>query len=225
MFDKSNFTEDLNKENLFSNFLINNCYNNSNFPFSVVRVENLDLQYKGIDYIFKSKVDSSIQFTVDEKVASSYCSIKNLNTFGVELLSNTRNLNKLYTGWFLKESKESDYFNFGWPERAEIELRFLEYNDIYEIDIMLINKNHLINFIFDKYFLNLVVLYNHSCKVAKKVPNRISKLDDYFNGARFCHSRNLYEKPINLIIDKEDLKGICEFYYKVKSDGVFCDLL
>ena len=225
MLDKSNFAEDLNKENLFSNFLINNCYSNSDFPYHVVRNDDLDLQFKGIDYIFESKIDSSIKFSVDEKVASNYCSIKNLNTFGVELLSNTRNLNNLCTGWFLKESKESDYFIFGWPERVEGELRFLEYNDIFEIDIMLLNKNRLIEFIFDKYYLNLDMLYNHSCKVANKVPNRTSKLDDYFNGARFCHSRNLYEKPINLLIDKRDLKSICEFYYKVKCDGVVLDLL
>lgn len=225
MLDKSSFYEDLNKENLFSSFLMNNCYNHIDFPFYVVKNDNLDLQFKGIDYIFESKIDSSIRFNVDEKVASNYCSIKNLNTFGVELLSNTRSLGNLCTGWFLKESKETDYFIFGWPERSEGELCFLEYNDILEIDIMLLNKNRLIELIFDKYNLNLDMLYNHSCKVVTKVPNRKNKLDDYFNGARFCHSRNLYEKPINLLIDKMDLKSVCEFYYKVKNDSVFLDLL
>ena len=171
------------------------------------RVFDLDRQVKGIDTIFKI---GDKTYLCDEKAAIRYVN-KKLNTFSLELFF-VDSSNKLTYGWLLDDKKINNSFLFIWIDKADNDILQSE-KDIKEIEIALVCKNRIIDFLDN--------LGWNKEKLLKKCENIIYNKTEYLGNlyidkCKFSYSTKLIEKPINILIRREDLKKISDFNIKYK---------
>jgi len=182
------FHRDLNKEQLLGKFL-DSIYPQINIE--VERNNNIDLQHKGVDLIYKEKEN----IFIDEKAQLDYLN-SNLPTFTFEL-SYLKN-EEYRLGWLFDESKlTTHYFLITGIYAKNI-------NDLTQgfikCIITSVNRSLLIKHLNSK-GLTYTVLYNYEKQIrssfTKNKKHLIKELNSKTEGILF-YSPQLSEKPINL---------------------------
>ena len=200
--------EDEKCSDIISSVLNHIFYNNTeNFE----RVYDLDRQVKGVDTIFKFKNKT---YLCDEKAAIRYVN-KKLNTFSLELFFINRK-NKINVGWLLDDEKINNSFLFVWIDKADKDILQSE-SDVKEIEIALVCKEEIISFL-KKLGWNKETLLKKCEKIINNEHEYLGNV--YKDKCKFSYSKNLVEKPINILISRNDLKKISDFNFKfiVKND-------
>ena len=182
---------------------LNHLFYNKTKDFE--RVFDLNRQVKGIDTIFKL---NNKTYLCDEKAAIRYVN-KQLNTFSLELFFVNKK-NQMSVGWLLDDKKINNSFLFVWIDKADNDILKSE-NDIRELEIALVCRENILAFLekngWDKN--NLVK------KCQKIISNPNEYLGNIINdNCKFSYSKKLVEKPINILISRDDLKKIADFNCK-----------
>lgn len=194
--------EDEKCSDIISSVLNNEFYVNTK---DFERVYDSERQFKGIDTIFKLNGKTYI---CDEKAAIRYVN-KQLKTFSLELFFINRR-NQLTLGWLLDDEKINNSFLFIWIDKADNDILQSE-KDVKEIEIALVSKEKILD------FLNKLGWDKNS--LLKKCQKIINNRDEYLGNlytdkCKFSFSKKLYEKPINILISRNDLKNMSDYTVK-----------
>lgn len=207
----SNYNNDYKSEQIVGNFLDKYFYPQS--PFNLIeRVSDIELQYKGIDVLaeFKNKV-----LKIDEKavIGKRYKKITDLKTFSMELSFLNPNYS-IKKGWFFSKEKETSHYLFCWLDRVRDKDYIEDVSDIYFIEVMLIDRMKLLKYINNEYGLSPNDLLLKSEDMRR---NNISLIK--LKGlTRIYMSAHLPEEPVNLLIDKKELKNLSTIHQIVKPN-------
>lgn len=210
---KSKFNDDMNGEKILANFLDKFLYKKLDVK-EFCRNNDLEKQFRGIDvvFVFKGK-----EFIIDEKAQLHYPVPR--PTFAFELCF--RKADKWKMGWFYDETKRTEYYLLAWPKRKEVEVSELIENDIHTVEVMLINRQKLRDYLFHTYKINKESIKTEIEKIIKANefgphPKNHSNIEHYY-----YYTNTLAETPINLIIKKNRLKKLAEFYFTVYRNKPF----
>lgn len=196
----SNFENDLKGEQLIAEYLDLYFYPNCIIDFKE-RVVDFDLQYKGIDVLADFK---GIEMKIDEKAALRYSRIGELKTFSMEL-SFLNTSNSVKKGWLVSKEKDTSHYLLCWLERnPNKNIKDLLLEDIYIIEVMLINRIKLLKYIESTYDLTPKDLLDK----AEEMRTNNEKLVKLNGKTRIFMSNHLSEKPVNLLIDRKELRSI-----------------
>lgn len=190
-------------EKIMSDFLLEHFYKQLN-PISIERITDKKRQVKGVDVILN--IDDNI-YIIDEKASIRYI---NLKTFALELSFIGRNGN-INTGWLLDEKKINNYYLFVWINELKHDLIY-SINSIKDVDVALIKKNDILN------YLSTIGWDEEKLKIKdNKIRNNeneyMGNLKNY--GCKFSFSKQLIEKPINILLPKETYIKLSEIYKNI----------
>lgn len=183
-------------------FLENKFYSNKKYFSEYNLINEKALQVKGVD-CKGVLLNTCEHIFIDEKCALSYNNINDLKTYALEM-SFINKKNKVIDGWFLDEKNITSHYLFCWLDKANKKNKDLNLCDIYNVEIMLVSKESILNYLKNELNLTpeiLSVLGNGIRNVNKR------KLV-FDSNVRFVYSSHLREKPINLILNKEVLRKL-----------------
>jgi|GEM_PF-1516136 len=187
-----NFEQDLNREKILAAYL-DRIYKLKGY--SVERTTNINKQYRGVDLILQK--DGKVLF-VDEKAQLHYLN-SDLPTFTFELSY----LNKsgfINTGWFLDESKETNFYFLVTNIMLRDNLKVLRMpEDIDTLKITAVSRELLKEYL-SKKGLTTRQLSEYDAAIRHKTQygrNSIKELDSKKEGLMF-YTAHLQEKPMNL---------------------------
>ncbi|MBS4539645.1 hypothetical protein GOQ27_14315 [Clostridium sp. D2Q-11] len=219
MTKKSNFQADMQGEKILAGFMDKFFYNKldiSNFKrFNAdSSVEDLNIQRDGIDlnFTFDNK-----RYIIDEKASLHYP--EGLPTFAFELkFKNSSNLWR--DGWFIDNSKLTTHYLISWVKRKSIDLINLKEDDINTVEVILLEKKKLKDFIEENYKLNNEGIKNQvKSIISKNKFGQLHSIGDYkFPRFHYTPSNKLQETPINLVIHKKTLIKLSDFRFIVYRD-------
>ena len=205
---------------IVNHFLDKYFYTEENGFSDVKRIDERELQVKGVDveFSFKDK-----HYFADEKAATSYIN-KGLRTFSLELaFVNARN--EIMDGWFLNEGLMTDSYVFVWIDEGDV-VPFLEgseidvlcgINGIKVADVALIEKSKILDYLSSLGWSkdNL----RTKCDNILTEPEKENMGNLYKNGCKFSYSSHLVEEPVNVIIPREKIIELSTFHLHVDKNN------
>ncbi len=177
------------------------------------RIDDLELQWKGVDVIVTN--DDDISMNIDEKSAAHYVN-SDLRTFAFEV-SFLNRANSLNQGWLLNTDLETDCYLLSWVYANEQKypyrnqkmqpngypktmttdyFKYLSTDDITAMDIVVIEKEIV---------RNHILLSNDALMEFSKSMRMQNVGFRPFEGYRFVLSLRLPEQPVNILLDKAEL--------------------
>lgn len=197
--------EDEKCSEIVSNFLDKKFYNKCD---SFERFNDKDNQIKGIDIIFSI---NDIKYVCDEKAAIRYIN-RHLNTFAMELsFINRKNI--LNDGWLLDDKKINDSFLLIYIDKAKNDIIQNE-DDIEEIELILVKRNKIISFLEE-------LGWTKDKLIEKTKRIRDNECENYgsfeLNRCKFAYSKHLFEKPVNLLLLRDDLRKLSDLNEIIKN--------
>ena len=191
------------------------------------RIDDLSLQWKGIDVIATQKDGTT--FNIDEKSAAHYVN-SDLRTFAFEVsfLNKADRLNK---GWLLNTDLETDCYLLSWvyaneekypyiPQKMQSNgypktmitdyFKYLTTDDITAMDVVCLRKEIVRGAI----SLSDAEIMQFSENMRRK--NRRFQL---YRGYKFVLSLGLPEQPVNILLEKAKLAELGNAYH-VTREGV-----
>lgn len=173
-------------------------------PLSFQRIKNKTEQINGIDVILET---TNGKYLIDEKAATRWVK---LNTFALELSFLGQN-DQVKTGWLLDENKVNNYFVFVWINELNHET-IRDTSSIKNIDVALVSKENII-----KHLVTLGWSLNNLHKKDYQIRNfnktNMGNIEE--NGCKFSFSKQLKEKPINILLPKEFYIKTAEVYKNI----------
>ncbi len=173
------------------------------------RTDSAKNQIDGSDIIVSIpglKISDAI---VDEK-ASIYYINKDLRTFVLEISF----LNKGFQyseGWFVNDSLSTDYYLMQWIKANVTDPWQVKENNISEIECVLISKSKL-----KEYFESEGYNKNRLLNIAQQMRvNNTKMIAPSGKPYRFFFTQNLAERPVNILLNKEEYIRLGEFHYFV----------
>lgn len=202
----NNREKDEFRTNIINDFLDYNLYYKFN---NVKRINDKENQIKGVDIIFDYNNEN---FICDEKAALNYAN-KNLQTFSFELsFINKRGLRQ--DGWLIDSKKINNSFLLIWINKSKKNF-ITELDDLQEIEIMLIRKIDILNFLFNCN-INIEKIIEIDDEIRDKKIVNYGNL--YTNGYKFVYSEKFIEEPINLLISRNKLREISIYNEIIKNE-------
>ena len=213
----NNRKNDMIIEREIASFFDENLYSNKELFSEFARTDDYDSQIKGSDLILSTSDGKLNRVVVDEKVGITRANT-GLETFILEL-SFINKLGKKNCGWFLDSTKATDYYLFGWINKADIpydetkkkwDTNKLNKNNIKELEWALVSRKKLIKFL-EKKGWTLEKLARQDEKIREQKGVRTKEFIDEIS---FRYSENYIENPVNILIKREtyiklsDLHGI-----------------
>lgn len=202
----SNRKNDSIVEREIAKFLDEKLYSNKTLFKEFARTDDKEEQISGSDVILSTSDGVLYRKVVDEKVAARYAN-KGLNTFSLELSFIGRNGNRR-SGWFIDNTKKTEYYLFGWIVRADIPKD--EGSDTYntyainqwnikELDWALVSRQRIMDFLESKgWTLDKLALQDKKIRENGKV-----KTKEFIDDVSFRYSDAYVEKPINILLKKD----------------------
>lgn len=177
--------------------------------FSFERNYATDLQIKGIDVVFKD-LSKDLEYLIDEKCAVHFYHRDNqLKTYSFELYSLS---NKNTDGWFCNNDFYlTTHYNLFYPIADNKNL-----DNIEQLDMILVEKKKIWDFINKIGFNDKDEILNYFFKHREKNTER-----DYCfinNSVKVVQSKTFREKPINIIIKREELENLACKTYSLKFE-------
>ena len=204
-------------EKNISDFLDQNFW--SKFKYGFVRQTDKKLQCAGIDVTLLGKNNLSINFDLKAKVYGVLNSILQYPSFEVSFLNRA---NQIQTGWFCQKNLSTDYYNFigVYTVNENNDINCLSSsNAISACDVLWCKKQDVIDFV--KQTTNLSDLYNDANKLrAESKSLGLSKNRKYYKNFWLTYSSNLFEKPVNLVMQRNTLETFknSKHFYITKSE-------
>lgn len=199
----------MNAEKELSKFLDKYLYTKDIFS-KAERTNDENEQISGSDIIVSIPSLEIEDGIVDEK-ASIYYINKDLKTFVLEISFYNRN-GKLNDGWFVDDSLSTQYYLIQWI-KANVEDPWEVMSDnITEIECVLVNKAKLA-----AYFENEKLDRKSLLRIANYM-RRMNKAKFTFGNKPYClhYSATLNERPVNLLLNKEEYIRLSELHYVLK---------
>lgn len=187
---------------IINRWLEENFYTKENGITEYSCIDDVELQVKGIDTIFV--LDGQYKIACDEKAAVQYIN-KPLNTFAFELSFIDR-ANNTHDGWLLDSAKTNDAYLIVWIDKtidgiAETK-QLTHHSQLENITAALVMKQDILNYL-DSLGWTAERL---RVKTERMRRNPIEYQGNiYTNGCKFCFSKQLVEKPVNLLISRKQL--------------------
>jgi len=174
------------------------------------RTDSVEDQINGSDIIISIPSLGIDNAVVDEK-ASIYYINKDLRTFVLEISFLNRGLH-YSDGWFINNSLLTEYYLMQWIKANIDDPWQVKENNITEIECVLVSKEKL-----KKYFENEGYSKEKLIEIAQDMRNSNNKMIVPNNKPyRFFFTRNLAEKPVNILLNKEEYIHLSEFHYIIK---------
>lgn len=205
---KSNYENDKLKEELFSEWLDKYFYDILSKKSLIMgwhRVNGEKLQKKGQDTIVVTTTGN--EKIIDEKTTLNYIN-ENIPTFAFEI-KNTTSGKK---GWLFDETLVTEFYLLNWPFGKENPENLTDFS---ASDTMLISKVDII-----KYLQDIGITLDVIEEGVKDLSNTDASSIILRNGIKLMLSRGIYEKPINLVINRTILEKICIFSTTVNVNNV-----
>ena len=211
----ANRTNDMLVEREIAAFLDEKLYSNKALFKEFARTDSLDEQISGSDLIL-SAVDGVLERgVIDEKVAARYANV-GLNSFSLELSFIGRDgLRKC--GWFIDQTKKTEYYLFGWVDKADIPFdheknRFdtdkIRKDNIKVLEWALVSRKKLMKSLEDKgWTFERLALQDE--KIRK---NRRVKTKEFIDGVAFRYSDIYVEKPINILLKRDTYIQLSDYH-------------
>ena len=223
---ETNRINDMKVEREIAKFLDEYLYSNKNMFKEFARTDTTDEQISGSDLILSTSDGRLNRVVIDEKVAARYANTK-LDTFSLELSFINKNGNKM-CGWFIDTSKKTEYYLFGWINKADILFneehnRFdtdsITKDNIKELEWVLVSRRKIMKFLEDKgWIIERLLKQDERIRENGKV-----KTKDFIDDVSFRYSDTYIEKPINILLKRNtyiklsDYHGIINVEEKVKE--------
>lgn len=230
-----NFDEDFKKEQILTKWIVNNFLSTETDDFKVI--EDKKTQNTGVDFVITSEeiFGYDLPYKVDFKAALNYIrpmkdkfnnKPKKMPTFAFEL-SFLNESHEVREGWLFGEKyNNTEYYMLGWVwadlpffynEAGYIEVNSenLNYEDIREVEIMIIHKESLRNYA-KKYKIDEASALIKSKEMRNNRTYKISlgKNNTY---PTLNYSTTLDEEPVNLVIPTNDLEKRAIFHKTITN--------
>lgn len=196
--------EDERRADIVSEFMDNVVYINENGFTNYERVTDRARQVNGIDVIFDRE---GKHYICDEKAAIRYIN-KNLQTFSFELSFINRN-GEVQEGWLLSDRNINNSYMCIWIDNAYPD-NLPNTNSIKTIQCSLVTKESILRYLEDCKFNKRQLM--HKCEKIRENPyENHGNIKKY--GVKFSFSKQLVEKPINVLIPREKLTLIADYTF------------
>lgn len=207
-------SKDMEAERELAKFLDKHLYTKDIFTHSE-RTDNASKQINGSDIIITIPSLGIKDAVVDEK-ASIYYINKNLRTFVLEVSFLNRSLH-YNEGWFVDDSLSTEYYLMQWIKANVADPWQVKENNITEIECVLVSKAKL-----KAYFEAEGYNKEKLLQIAKEMRESNQKMiAPEGKPYRFYFTQKLAEKPVNILLNKEEYIRLGEFHYFVKpSDNI-----
>lgn len=205
-------------EQEIAQYLDQYLYGGPNFD-SRERIIDPHDQLAGKDLIVSSRLLGLSNAIVDEKSASHYVNSTTLHTFAFELSYYRKDTNKRYTilteGWLTDPGKKTEYYLLVWPFAKKENIIYYQFKnkkypyftkeDITSLDYALVSREKVREYLtkkgFDEKWLGITMRTIRKHAAAQDD----SYYKEQFRDLTFSCSAQLKEKPVNVLIEKEDL--------------------
>ena len=220
MTTKSNWDNDIVVEREIAAFLDENLYSDSNIFRHFIRTNGYYDQMDGSDVLLTTSDGKLRMVIVDEKVAATQAN-KDLKTFALELSFFNKGGNKV-TGWFVDNSKKTEYYLFGWINKADIpydaekdrwDTNSIRRDNIKELEWALVSKKKLHKFL-EKKGWTLEKLGRQDEKIRE---NGCVKTRDFIDGVTFRYSDKYAEKPVNILLERKTYIELSDYNGVIKK--------
>ncbi len=184
---------------------------------SATRVTDLAAQRAGKDIIVSSTKLNLNNAVIDEKSASHHVNNKSLHTFAFELSFFRRDQDNNYSveteGWLLSSLKQTEYYLVIWPWANNITLYsfgnkdypYFTSADIVKLEYALISRQAILDFLVNKKFDRRWLGITASKIREHAASQKLSYYKETYKTMTFACSAQLNEKPVNVLIEKNDL--------------------
>ena len=211
----NNRKNDMIVEREIAGFFDENLYSNKELFSEFARTDDYDSQIKGSDLILSSSDGKLKRVVVDEKVAITRANT-GLETFSLEL-SFINKLGRKTCGWFLDTSKTTEYYLFGWINKADIpydEKRKkwvtdeIRKENINELEWALVSRKKIIKFLEDRgWTLEKLGKQDERIREQEGV-----KTKEFIDDVSFRYSGNYIERPVNILVKRETYIKLSDFH-------------
>ena len=198
-------------EQNISKFLDENFW--SKFKYGFIRQTEKKYQYQGIDVTLICKNNLSVHFDEKSKIYNCLNSVLQYPSFEIQFVNRA---NQIQTGWFTQKLS-TDFYSFVgvYTVGGNNDVNCLSSStNISACDVLWCKKQDVIDFV--KQDIQVSCLLNDANELRKESKSLGgSKHRKYYKNFWLTHSTNLYEKPVNLVMQRntlENLKNSKHFY-------------
>ena len=203
-------SRDMEAERELAKFLDEKLYSNTMFT-KAERTNNVESQINGSDIIISIPSLGIYDAVVDEK-ASIYYINKDLRTFVLEISFLNKSLH-YSDGWFVSDNLATDYYLMQWIKADVVNPWQVKKDNITEIECVLVSKKNLKN-----YFISEGYTRERLLEIAMQLRNENrAMLAPAGKPYRFYYTAKLAEKPVNILLNKEEYIRLGEFHYFIKN--------
>lgn len=199
-------------------FLDEHLYKNTEIIKEFARTDGINEQVAGSDVILSTTDGKLTRVVVDEKVASTQAN-RNLGTFTLELSFINKAGNRM-CGWFTDTSKITEYYLFGWINKADIpydtetkrwNTDMIRKDNIHELEWALVSRKKILSFL-EKKGWTFERLGRQDEKIRQ---NGCVTTKDFIDDVAFRYSEKYREKPVNLMLKKETYMKLSDYNGKI----------
>lgn len=174
------------------------------------RTDNASTQIDGSDIIISIPSLGIRDAIVDEK-ASIYYINKDLRTFVLEISFLNRGY-QIQEGWFVNDQLSTQYYLMQWIKANVADPWQVKEGNITEIECVLVSKKKLKDY-FEREGYDKTRLIQLSQQMRASQQKMLAPSGKPY---RFFFTQNLAEKPVNILLNKEEYIRLGEFHYFVK---------
>ena len=174
------------------------------------RTDNASTQIDGSDIIISIPSLGIRDAIVDEK-ASIYYINKDLRTFVLEISFLNRGY-QIKEGWFVNDQLSTQYYLMQWIKANVADPWQVKEGNITEIECVLVSKKKLKDY-FEREGYDKTRLIQLSQQMRASQQKMLAPSGKPY---RFFFTQNLAEKPVNILLNKEEYIRLGEFHYFVK---------
>ena len=202
-------TKDMEAERELAKFLDKHLYTKDIFT-RAERTDNAYTQIEGSDIILTIPSLNIQDAVVDEK-ASIYYINKDLRTFVLEVSFLNRGY-QIQEGWFVNDQLSTQYYLMQWIKANVADPWQVKEGNITEIECVLVSKKKLKDY-FEREGYDKTRLIQLSQQMRASQQKMLAPSGKPY---RFFFTQNLAEKPVNILLNKEEYIRLGEFHYFVK---------
>ena len=202
-------SKDMEAERELAKFLDKHLYTKDIFT-RADRTDNASTQIDGSDIIISIPSLGIKDAIVDEK-ASIYYINKDLRTFVLEISFLNRGY-QIQEGWFVNDQLSTQYYLMQWIKANVADPWQVKEGNITEIECVLVSKKKLKDY-FEQEGYDKTRLIQLSQQMRASQQRMLAPAGKPY---RFFFTQNLAEKPVNILLNKEEYIRLGEFHYFVK---------
>lgn len=234
MVKESNWEYDKAIEKIIIEYLVENFFSKDDYiTYYDVNYVNLEEQKAGIDVVLSTADGILNKSKVDVKVAITYVN-RNLPTFAFETSSlKFPYLNKddVVPGWFIDESKETEYYLLGWiwadvPSTGykkgyqTYDWKSITKDNITRIELYLIKGQNIKNYLFEKgWTTERIIRQDKKIRERGRTEPKVKWIDNFKFTITTDESRP--ETPINIVIRKPKLRENALYVKEIRKEREF----